>query len=141
MESFGEAPFSREQMENWVKRNLAHQDHYGYGLFSVILKENGFLIGDCGLEHMEIDGVRAVELGYDFCSDYWNQGYATEAAGAVLDFAFHQLHLGELMSLIRIGNIASKRVAEKLGMGCAAEITRNGHRYWRFSIENKPADG
>src|SRR5436190_564680 len=80
MAAFRVVPFTREQMEQWVQRNLNHQTEHGYGLFSVILKLNGLLIGDCGLELMDIDGVQMAELGYDFRSDYWNQGYATEAA-------------------------------------------------------------
>jgi len=103
-------------MEQWVQRNLAHQEANGYGLFSFILKSNGLLIGDCGLERMEIQGTQTVELGFDFRSDHWNRGYATEAATAVRDFAFDQLRLPRLISLIRVGNIASKRVAEKVGM-------------------------
>lgn len=113
MASFGVEPFSREQMLAWLGRNLDHQNQYGYGLFSVILKESGELIGDCGLEQMEVGGVQAAELGYDFRSDYWNQGFATEAACAVRDYAFDILQLPQLISLIRVGNLASKRVAEK----------------------------
>jgi len=51
MASFGGELFTHEQMEHWLQRNLEHQNKFGYGLFSVILKENGKLIGDCGLEH------------------------------------------------------------------------------------------
>ncbi|HEY3476706.1 MAG TPA: GNAT family N-acetyltransferase, partial [Anaerolineales bacterium] len=113
MASFGVEPFTREQMQRWLQRNLDHQDQFGYGLFSVVLKETGELIGDCGLEEMESE--RATELGYDFRSEFWNQGYATEAARAVRDYAFDALHLLRLISLIRVGNLPSKRVAEKVG--------------------------
>ena len=51
MKSFNIKSFSREQMKHWIDRNLNHQKKYGYGLFSVILKSNNELIGDCGLEH------------------------------------------------------------------------------------------
>src|SRR5262245_45418514 len=83
MASFGVEPFARPQMERWVQRNLDHQAEHGYGLFSVILKENSLLVGDCGLEIMEVSGAPAAELGYDFRSDHWNRGLATEAATAV----------------------------------------------------------
>jgi [ribosomal protein S5]-alanine N-acetyltransferase len=117
MASFGAEVFRREQMEGWLQRNLAHQNEYGYGLFSVLLKKTGTLIGDCGLEEMQVDSVRVAELGYDFRSDYWNQGYATEAALAIREYAFDILQLPQLISLIRVGNLASKRVAEKVGSG------------------------
>src|SRR5512134_2962880 len=109
MAAFDHALFTHEQMGRWLKRNLDHQNEFGYGLFAVILKETGELIGDCGLEMMEDMG--AAELGYDFRSDFWNQGFATEAALAVRDYAFDLLKLPRLISLIRVGNLASKRVA------------------------------
>ena len=135
MASFDSPPFKEQQMEAWLQRNLAHQEKYGYGLFSVILKANDQLIGDCGLEHMEVDGELATELGYDFRGDHWNQGYATEAAMAVREFAFHELGLPSLISLIRIGNQASRRVAEKIGMQLIEEIVMNGISYWKFGMD------
>ncbi len=135
MASFGGELFTRVQMERWLERNLQHQAEFGYGLFPIIDKHTGLLIGDCGLEQMEVEGVQAAELGYDLRSDYWNQGLATEAAIAVRDYAFDVLQLSQLISLIRIGNLASKRVAEKVGMELAAEITRYGIRYWQYGMQ------
>jgi hypothetical protein len=80
MNSFGVDPFNRGRMEKWVWRNIIHQQKYGYGLFSVIHRDDHVLVGDCGLEHMEVEGRQEVELGYDFRSDYWGRGLATEAA-------------------------------------------------------------
>ena len=134
MAAFNHPPFTREQMQRWLQRNLDHQNEYGYGLFSIILKETGELIGDCGLEQMEDQG--AAELGYDFRSDFWNQGYATEAACAVRDYAFDVVKLPRLISLIRVGNLSSKRVAEKVGMALADEFIRHGIPYWKYSLEN-----
>jgi RimJ/RimL family protein N-acetyltransferase len=135
MASFGGATFNREQMEGWMQRNIEHQNRHGYGLFSVILKSGGVLIGECALAHMTVDGEQATELGYDFRSEYWNQGYATEAATAVRDYAFNVLDLPRLISLIRVGNVASRRVSEKIGMRFVAEITRNGISYWKYAID------
>jgi [ribosomal protein S5]-alanine N-acetyltransferase len=136
MASFGGELFTREQMQGWLNRNLAHQAEYGYGLFSVIRKSDGLLIGDCGLEQMNVAGQSAAELGYDFRSDAWCQGFATEGACAVREYAFTVLRLPLLVSLIRVGNLASKRVAEKVGMSERAEIERYGMRYWQFTVEN-----
>jgi len=118
LKSFGLESFSREQMKRWVGRNLSHQNKYGYGLFSVILKPNQELIGDCGLEHTDFEGKPCVEIGYDFLSKYWNQGYATEAAKAVRDYAINELNIDSksLCSFIRENNKASQRVSEKIGM-------------------------
>jgi RimJ/RimL family protein N-acetyltransferase len=135
MASFDVAAFDRSQLEHWIHGNLVHQNNFGYGLFSVILKTNGLLIGNCGLQRMEIGGVEVVELGYEFRSDYWNKGYATEAAGAVRDFAFQQLHLPRLTSLVRVGNLGAMRVSEKIGMSRTGDITHNNRQYWQYFID------
>ena len=139
MASFGVEPFDRAQMREWVQRNLDHQGEHGYGLFTVMLRQSGEVIGDCGLEQMEIDGVPAAELGYDLQRDVWNRGLATEAAAAVRDYAFRARHLPRLVSLIRQGNIASRRVAEKIGMRHLEDIDRSGIPYWLFS-QDRPAE-
>ena len=137
MASFNTDPFDRTQMQHWIEGNLEHQAMYGYGLLSVILKSEGVLIGDCGLEHMTVDENQVTELGYDFRSDYWGQGFATEAAIAVRDYSFNTLHLPGLISLIRIENKASRRVSEKIGMHFVSEMTRNGISYWKYETENR----
>jgi ribosomal-protein-alanine N-acetyltransferase len=139
MASFDAVPFDRQQMQQWLQRNLDHQAHFDYGLFAVILKANGLLIGDCGLEIMEVDGTIEAELGYDFRSDYWGQGLATEAALAVRDYAFQVLHLPRLVSLIRQRNLASQRVAEKVGLRRTTEITRYGQPYWVYALSRAEA--
>lgn len=139
MAAFQAPPFDRTQMTQWVQRNLDHQIAHGYGLFSVLVKDNDVLIGDCGLELIDVDGTQVAELGYDFRSDYWNQGYATEAAQAVRDYAFTHLHLPRLISLIRVGNTPSRRVAEKIGMRCIGEHTRYGHQYWQYTLDRTSA--
>ena len=74
--------------------------------FRRLLRADDRLIGDCGLELMEVSGEQVAELGYDFRRDCWNRGYATEAACAVRDFAFGTLCLPRLVSLIQPGNPA-----------------------------------
>lgn len=135
MASFGVAPFDREQMRRWVERNLAHQREHGYGLWVVVLRETGQVIGDCGLEWQSIDGEPVAELGYDLRSDHWDQGYATEAARAVRDHAFDHLGIDRLVSMIRVGNMASRRVAEKVGMHLMAEVRQGDRSYWQYRID------
>jgi ribosomal-protein-alanine N-acetyltransferase len=131
MESFGAPPFDAPRMDAWVRRNLGHQRAHGYGLFAVIHKEDRVLIGDCGLEQMDV----GAELGYDLRSDYWGRGLATEAACAVRDLGFGDLHLERLVSLIRVGNLASRRVAEKVGMSLAEQVERSGVPYWLYAMD------
>ena len=135
MAAFASEPFDHAQMSDWLGRNLAHQAEHGWGLFSIIHKTQGELIGDCGLEVMTLpDGAVVAELGYDLRSDVWGQGLATEAACAVRDFAFGPAGLTHLVSLIRAGNDRSRRVAEKVGMTLEATIERWGVPYWRYGL-------
>jgi RimJ/RimL family protein N-acetyltransferase len=134
MAAFATGPFGRADMIRWIGRNLAHQERHGYGLFSVVLKANGRIIGDCGLEHRLIRGEPEVELGYDFRRACWNRGYATEAATAVRDYAFKDLKLTRLVSLIRSGNGASKRVAEKVGMEHESDFVESDVAYSLYAL-------
>ena len=139
MKSFGLQSFSREQMKKWVGRNLDHQNKYEYGLFSVILKSNQELIGDCGLEHTEFEEKPCVEIGYDFLSSYWNQGYATEAAKAVKDYAIGKLNIDSktICSFIRKNNKASQRVSEKIGMRKVKEYRAYDIDYYLYTFSKE----
>jgi ribosomal-protein-alanine N-acetyltransferase len=86
------------------------------GLWATIHKETGQFIGRCGLLPWTIDGQQEVEIAYSLAQDYWGQGLATEAAQGILLYGFEKLHLSRLVCLIDPANIASQRVAEKLGM-------------------------
>ena len=139
LKSFDLQSFSRAQMKEWVERNLDHQNKHGYGLFSVILRTNQELIGDCGLTHGVFEEKPCVEIGYDFLSKYWNQGYATESAGAVRDYAMEKLHIEweSMCSFIRRNNIASQRVSEKIGMRRIKEYTVNNIDYYLYAFSEE----
>jgi RimJ/RimL family protein N-acetyltransferase len=134
MAAFESQPFDLPRMERWVRRNLEHQEKYGYGLFTVILRETGQPIGDCGYEWMEFEGLDVVELGYDLRSDHWGRGLATEAALAARDYALDTLGLPGLVSLIRQENMASRRVAEKIGMSWKRDVPRYERLYSVYAL-------
>lgn len=133
MAAFASERFDRAQMQGWLDRNLRHQAEHGFGLYAVIDKVNGALIGDCGLEIMDVEGGREAELGYDFLSTHWGQGLATEAACAVRDHSFAVLGLVRLVSLIRQGNEPSRRVAEKVGMRHERDLMQGNIPYWIYA--------
>jgi [ribosomal protein S5]-alanine N-acetyltransferase len=139
MAAFGRGPFTEAEMEAWVARNLQHQDRHGYGLFTIVRRDDGLVIGDTGLEWTELDGEDVAELGYDLRSDAWGHGYATEAAAAVRDHAFERLGLPRLVSFVRASNERSARVAERLGMRRLREIDGGGTLYLVYGID-RPAE-
>jgi ribosomal-protein-alanine N-acetyltransferase len=96
----------------------------GIALWPVVEKASGEVIGHCGLLEKEVEGQAEVELIYVFGKSAWGQGYATEAAMAVREYAFEQLGLRRLIALIDPGNAASERVALKTGFLYEKETRR-----------------
>lgn len=88
---------------------------------------------------MKILAAPEVELGYDLERSSWGHGLATEAARAVRDHAFEVLDLPRLVSLIRVGNDRSRRVAEKVGMRPVARLDLFGRPYGLFAVEREGA--
>ena len=69
-----------------------------------------------GLTYQDADGVRVVEVGYLFRRSFWHRGYATEAARVCRDYAFDQVGVDTVYSIIRDTNIPSQKVALRNGM-------------------------
>ena len=111
-----EGAFSDDEVWEWIDRQILRYDKLGYGLWAVILKESGELIGQCGLTIQDIPDRQVVEIGYLFRRKYWHRGYATEAAKSCREYAFHVLNVEEVFSIIRDTNTASRNVAERNGM-------------------------
>ena len=95
---------------------------YGFGLWATIHKASGEFIGRCGLIPWTIEGQKEVEVAYLLAKEYWGQGLGTEVAGAILRYAQEQLHLPRLICLVDPGNLASRRVAEKIGFTFEREL-------------------
>jgi RimJ/RimL family protein N-acetyltransferase len=92
---------------------IGHWALRGYGLFAVERRTDGAFVGRIGL--LEPEGWPGTELAWTVAPAHWRQGYATEAAAAVRDWAFGTLRIRRLVSMIDEGNRASARVAEKVG--------------------------
>jgi RimJ/RimL family protein N-acetyltransferase len=115
---FGRGPQPREWVQGWLLGCL--EDYYrkwGFGLWAVVHKPDRRVIGYCGLTRFDdIDGRPEIEVGYRLAREFWGRGLATEAVGAVRDYAFGVLLLPRLVALIDPLNGASIRVAEKSGL-------------------------
>jgi len=109
---------TREQAAASIKAFEGMWDEKGYGLFAVELQSSGRLIGFTGLsEPMFLPEIMpAVEIGWRFARQSWGNGFATEAARAVLDFGLVELGIPEIVSIHQTDNHASGRIMQKLGM-------------------------
>jgi ribosomal-protein-alanine N-acetyltransferase len=106
--------FVAAMRERWT----AHYREHGFGMWAVLRKADGVLVGRVGLIVQEIDGRREVEVGYALGRPFWGRGYALEAARACRDWAFRNLAVPHVISLILPENERSIRVAERNGMTC-----------------------
>lgn len=106
-----EGAFEEDEVHEWLDRQIARYEKWGFGLWAVVLKENGEMIGQCGLTMQPWLGKEVLEIGYLFQRAYWHHGYAIEAAKVVKQYAFDILHAKEVCSIIRDTNIASQNVA------------------------------
>lgn len=108
--------FSQEEVRQWLDRQLERYAEYGFGLWAVIEKASGELIGQCGVTMQDWDGREVPEIGYHLRRDKWHQGFAAEAAEACREYAFTVLGFQEVYSIIRENNLPSQRVALRNGM-------------------------
>ena len=101
---------------------------------AMLLKFDGRLMGACGIR-VKNPAQREADLGYVLHPDYWNQGYTTEAARALLDFGFDRLKIHRVWSTHDPKNPASGKVMRKIGM--KREGTLRSHLFmkgkWRSS--------
>lgn len=111
-----EHAFSEEEVLAWLANQKRRYREEGTGLWAVILRETGCLIGQAGITLQDWNASRVPEIGYLFRRDAWHHGYATEAAVACREYAFHTLGLPAVYSIIRDNNAPSRHVAERNGM-------------------------
>jgi [ribosomal protein S5]-alanine N-acetyltransferase len=134
-----------------IARMRRHWEWYEIGLFSVVRKEDERVLGRVGFllwderwvngHHERLEPPLETEIGWTLGREFWNRGYATEAALACRDWALGELGLTRLISLIATGNAASVRVAEKIGETFECEVAGGWFRrpVDLYSLGNGPA--
>lgn len=141
---FFAAPFTRQQSDEAIDRYLDAFNRVGFSFFAATLRDTGAFVGTLGLQIMR-DAVPnlpqpAVEIGWRLTRDSQGHGLATEGARALIDFAFRQLALAEVVAITTLANRPSRRVMEKLGMTHRPELDFNhprvpsGHPYERHTL-------
>lgn len=129
------AAFDEARMQASVTWNRRSYEPRGHGLWSMVLRATGEVVGDCGLVRQQVEGVEEVEVGYHVRRDLWGQGLATEAALGCLRYGFTTLNCRRLVSLIHPLNMPSRRVAEKIGMTLQREVEWKSQPTCLYEIE------
>lgn len=117
MEFIG-SPLSREESDDLADRIEVRFEQQGFGFWAVEVRDGAPFVGFVGLNIPDFEApfMPAVEIGWRLGADFWGNGYASEAANAVLDFGFDVLGLEEIVAFTTVRNTRSRRVMERIGM-------------------------
>jgi len=127
--------FDETRVRNWIVRNMERYQKDGFGLWAVVRKETGEMIGDCGITMQNIHGRWLPEIGYHIRADHQRKGYASEAAAASIRYAFENYGFPAVYSYMKYTNIPSQKTAMKNGMRFIEEYEDSDNTYTRvFAI-------
>lgn len=118
-------PFTAGAVEELVEGDRSHWSDHGFGPWILIEEESGAFAGRGGLHWTTVEERAAVELAWSVEPRLHGNGYATEMATAAIERA-GELRIEELIALVLPANVASRRVAEKVGCEPAGEVDHAG---------------
>ncbi|WP_334093773.1 glutamine-hydrolyzing GMP synthase [Helicobacter typhlonius] len=141
--------FSKKQSQEWLDKQLTHYKKYGFGIWAIIEKQSGAIIGNAGLNYEQIcleplenkaqktkgESKKIVEIGYLLHRDFLGQGYGSEVARMCVKYGFETLGLEEVYCLIKEDNLSSIKVAQKLGAMCVginSKISTHKEQVWEI---------
>jgi RimJ/RimL family protein N-acetyltransferase len=136
---FYPSTLDRAGTEAWVARQLERYELDGFGLWIAEERSSDAFVGTIGPALQEVEGERHVEIGWHVRSGLKGLGYAPEAGAAARDWAFAELGVDHLISLILPQNTPSARVAEKLGMVVWRDADFKGIAHRAYRIERDAA--
>lgn len=110
----GDVSFESVEEAKTFLMNYTHYKDYGFGRWAVIDKSNEAFLGWCGLKFTA--KLNEYDIGFRFIKRYWNQGFATEAAKACIDYGFNELNINTILGRAMKENLASIHVLKKIGL-------------------------
>ncbi|MEN6372582.1 MAG: GNAT family N-acetyltransferase [Armatimonadota bacterium] len=128
------ATLSREECEKWLEGILRDYQTNGFGMLAVHMMDTGEYVGQAGVMRRQKDGGEHYYLSYLMCRKFWGQGYAIEAARAIMDYSFRTLNVPKIEALIMPDNKRSIRLVEKLGMKRESSIEHNGSEHYIYAL-------
>lgn len=124
--SHGYANFSEERAREWILKEVRRFAELRVAKFAVISKELKLPIGISGIFPMPPPNNSEIELNYRYPREHRGQGFATEAAQAIIHYGFKTLNLPQINAVVELQNHASQAVLARLGMKRIGEITYKG---------------
>lgn len=105
---------NRFEAEDWINLVSSRWEDENIGFCAVVEKSSSNFIGWCGLWRLK--ETNEIEVGYALVKEVWGKGFASEAAGAFLDYGFNELKLEKIVAVAHPENQASQNVMKRLGM-------------------------
>jgi RimJ/RimL family protein N-acetyltransferase len=127
-------PRTREQAAEILAAQTANWSRDGFGWWWWRERDSGRMVGEAGLQHSTIAAEPVVEIGWTLLPEAWGRGFATEAATAVLEFAFERVKLQEVVAVTMVENDRSLAVMRRLGMEPAGRVDHLGLPHERFRL-------
>jgi RimJ/RimL family protein N-acetyltransferase len=118
-------PLDKTDVAGMLRRDVAHWDDHGFGLWVLRDAETGDCRGRAGLNSTEVEGEPAIEVGWTVMPGHWRRGLATEGARAAIAHA-RKVSIPEVVAFALPHNAASLRVMEKIGMRRVGPIEHAG---------------
>jgi RimJ/RimL family protein N-acetyltransferase len=125
------ADAAREKFRGYLSLHATH----GFSKLAVLHKEGGRLIGYCGFGLETIEDAPSPELGYRLTPSVRGNGFATEAARAVIADAFARLRMPHVLATVMEGNAPSCAVLEKLGLTFRRRVVLHGREMLLYRLE------
>lgn len=123
----------KEKLSAYIS-NVYH--FYDFGLWGVFRKEDGQLIGRCGVEFKIIDNNEEYELGFLIGKQYQKQGYAAECVEAVIKYCFEKFYFPRILAVVDKNNIPSIHLVTRLGMKQSGEFRYNERCCYKYYATN-----
>lgn len=128
-------PRSKEESRRWYLKSIEYYQKYKCSFGLVYEKETGEFIGRDGINHNDYDDSQPdIEIGYRLLKKFWNRGYATELAIALIQWGFENLKLVKICGFASPYNLASRNVLEKAGMKLIGLDTYAEEKVVRYAI-------
>jgi RimJ/RimL family protein N-acetyltransferase len=131
-------PFELADGDAWLDSDVRHWERFGFGPWAVVERASGDYLGRVGLRWTEIGDRAGIEVLWSIDPGRHGEGFASEAAAAALDRAA-DLELDEVFAMILPVNVASLRVAEKIGMERDGNVEHAGFDHLLFRAAPRQA--
>ena len=129
-------PFNAQVLDELIEGDCAHWSDHGFGPWVLIDKETNAFVGRGGLVWTSVEGTAEVELPWSIEPHLQERGLATEAARAATEWA-QELRIDQVVALVLPTNVASQRVAQKVGFTQEREVSHAGLPHLLFRLKER----